>query len=50
MSLRETSDSDRHSAAQKKPWLAPKAQVQPVRAITAGTTAGTADGTGGCHS
>ena len=38
------------STAQKKKWLAPTAEVQPVRTITAGTFTPLSDGTSGCHS
>lgn len=52
MSRREKSDFDRQpgATAQKKPWLAPTAEAQPVRTITAGTFTPLSDGTGGCHS
>ena len=52
MSRRENEVSGRPApaTAQKKPWLAPTAEAQPVRTITAGTFTPNADGTGGCHS
>ena len=51
MSRRENSDPDRQAAAtvQKKPWLAPRAEAQPVRIITAAGGSPNPDGTG-CHS
>ena len=52
MGGRRNTDSERQAGAtaQKRPWLAPKAEAQPVRTITAGTFTPLSDGTGGCHS
>ncbi|HEX8261395.1 MAG TPA: hypothetical protein VF547_00820 [Allosphingosinicella sp.] len=52
MSRRDNSDSDGLTPAteQKKPWIAPTAEAQPVRAITAGLSSPNTDGTSGCHS